>query len=152
EISDFLRNRLTDELTPHHAIVNREVQIRRNKPAGIGERTDLRIDAPNSDSGTVTVVIEVKTAWNNEVTSALPTQLVNRYMTDIGTTAGIFLVLWANAESWPGFSSTPPKAYSGNRATLTDLLHQQASEQTAHGRDVRVIHLDISYLRTTQNK
>jgi hypothetical protein len=70
----------------------------------IGERTDLRIDARSPDGGPITVVVEVKTAWNDEVTTNLPTQLVGQYMHDIGTNAGIFLVLWAS----PSRGRPPP--------------------------------------------
>lgn len=146
EISDYLRNRWTDELAPHHAIVNREVQVRRNAPSGIGERTDLRIEAITPDGDAITVVIEVKNAWNDEVTTNLHTQLVGQYMHDIGTTVGIFLVIWASPESWSASAPTG-KVNSIARAALVEHLDQQASEQADHGRDIRVVHLDISYLR-----
>lgn len=148
EISDYLRNRLTDELASRHAIVNREVQVRRNAPSGIGERTDLRIDAMTPGGTPVTVVVEVKNAWNDEVTTNLPTQLVGQYMHDIGTTAGIYLVLWANPESWSDSAPTG-KVNSIARAAMVEHLDQQAHEQADHERDVRVVHLDISYLRPT---
>jgi hypothetical protein len=147
EISDYLHNRLTDELPRRHIVINREVQVRRNRPTGIGERTDLRIDASTPNDETITAVIEVKTAWNDEVTTALPDQLVTRYMNDIGTHAGIYIVLWTNLESWTEQSSTRDKAISINRIVLTEHLTQQATEQAAGGRDIRVVHLDIPYLR-----
>jgi hypothetical protein len=146
EISDYLRNRLADELAPHHAIVNREVQVRRNTPSGIGERTDLRIEAITPDGDPVTVVVEVKNAWNDEVSTNLATQLVGQYLHDIDTTAGIFLVLWASPESW-SVSAPTGKVSPHAKAAMVEHLGRQAREQADQGRDVRVVHLDISYLR-----
>jgi hypothetical protein len=96
EISDYLRNRLHDLLVDRRVVVSREVQVRR-MGRGIGERTDLRIDAVHTDTATVTpltVVVEVKGAWNRDLMEDLRGQLVDRYMNDIGTSHGIYLVSW----------------------------------------------------------
>lgn len=145
EISDYLRNRITDELTSYRVVVNREVQVRRNTTSGIGERVDLRVDAINPHRDDVlTVIIEAKIASNSEVRTALQTQLVDRYMHDIGTTAGIFLVIWPDNEA-----ATTPAGNTSTiaRASLTAQLDQQVRAQADHGRDIRVVHLDVPYLR-----
>ena len=69
EISDYLANELTRLLTTRGAIVNREVQVRRNRPSGIGERTDLLVDAVpvgGPHSGRMLLPIEVKGVGNND--------------------------------------------------------------------------------------
>lgn len=69
--------------------------------------------------------------------ASLPTQFVGQYMHNIGTTAGIFLVLWTSPESR---SATAPtrKVNSIARAALVEHVGQQEREQVDRGRDVRV--------------
>jgi len=150
EISDYLKNRLTDELNHRRVVINREAQVRRNTPTGIGERADLRIDCFDEDDELITAVIEVKYAWNKEVTTALTDQLVGQYMRDIGTTAGVFLVLWTNREPGTAQTSTQTKSNHTSKPQLAELLRQQANEQSDRGRDIRIVHLDISYLRVDE--
>ena len=75
EISDYLANELNGALSASGVIVNREVQARRNQPSGIGERTDLLIDAaPLLEPGTgrLSLPVEVKGAWNAEHSGVSP--------------------------------------------------------------------------------
>ena len=73
EISDYLRNRLADLIGGHGVIVNREVQIRRSSSSGIGERTDLLVEAIDPVSpGALTLPVEVKGAWNAELLTGAP--------------------------------------------------------------------------------
>jgi hypothetical protein len=79
--SDYVVRYLKNNLKERGVIVNREVEIRR------GERTDIQVDAvrkkPNGDVyDSITVIIEVKGCWNDELNSAMEVQLVNRYLKD----------------------------------------------------------------------
>ncbi|GAB2650113.1 hypothetical protein GCM10027169_15800 [Gordonia jinhuaensis] len=78
EISDYLRNRL--QVILEGAVVNREVQVRNNREHGIGERTDLRIDAigPDATAGPIVLPIEVKGCWHDDLEVAWEEQLLNR--------------------------------------------------------------------------
>lgn len=42
----------------------------------------------------LTIVGEVKAAWNSVLDTAIRTQLVDRYMLDTGTRHGLYIVLW----------------------------------------------------------
>lgn len=103
EISDYLKDRIDEELGPTTGvIVNREVQTRR------GERTDIYVDAsvqhPESGrSERVSVVIEVKGCWHQKLCGAVKTQLVSRYLKDSACKHGLYLVVWSNGDAWnPG--------------------------------------------------
>jgi hypothetical protein len=97
EISLYLRNRLTDRLAERGVVVNREVQVRPTSRSGVGERTDLHIDAvtqaTTTGPPTITIVGEVKGAWNPEGETAMQSQLLDRYMRDTGSRHGIFVAL-----------------------------------------------------------
>lgn len=142
---------LSRALTARGAIVNREVQIRRNRPSGIGERTDLIVDAApvgGPDTGRLSVPVEVKGAWNDELLTAMRDQLVDRYMRDTAATDGVYVVAWPDLESWTAVND-------GRRAVLATLdreaIEAQLAEQAAHlarrGTSVHVVHLDIAYRR-----
>ena len=45
-------------------------------------------------------IIEVKGPWNDELQSAMETQLVGRYMKDSDCRHGLYLVGWFNCEQW----------------------------------------------------
>jgi hypothetical protein len=97
EISDHLRNRLQELTGGRRLVVNREVQLRRNKISGIPERTDIQVDAAMGGSGPRNVLslpLEVKGAWNSGPLTAMQSQLVQQYMADLGVQHGCYVVLW----------------------------------------------------------
>lgn len=107
--SDYVVRYLKNNLKERGIIVNREVEIRR------GERTDIQVDAvrkkPNGDVyDSITVIIEVKGCWNDELNSAMQIQLVNRYLRDNTCQHGIYLVGWFNCEQWDKSDSRKSKA------------------------------------------
>ena len=129
EISDYLANELNRVLTVRGAIVNREVQIRRNRPSGIGERTDLLVDAApvgGPHTGHLSLPVEVKGAWNDELRTAMRYQLVERYMRDTAATDGIYVVVWPDLQELDGRQrlpavgaglTRPPSRRGGTRRT-----------------------------------
>jgi hypothetical protein len=105
-LSDQVKLHLEADLTERGVVVNREVVIRRGtggtRP---GERTDLHVDAvvPTSTPEqyeTVAAIIEVKGCWNQELDTAMETQLVERYLQDTACRHGLYLVGWFNCEQW----------------------------------------------------
>lgn len=140
-------------MTVRGAIVNREVQIRRNRPSGIGERTDLLVDAApvgGPDTGRLSLPIEVKGAWNDELRTAMRDQLVERYMRDTAASDGIYVVAWPDLESWTDVTDTRrPVLASLERKVVEAELAAQAAELARDGARVRVVHLDIAYRRPT---
>lgn len=153
EISDYLWQRLTDQLRGRGVVVGREVQVRRTHPAGIPERTDLRIEATaaRSEAGeaAVTVVGEVKAAWSPELMTAMQSQLVGRYMTDIGTAYGLYIVLWFDPTWWAAGQGQRDRnrILSLDRESVLTRLREQASALTAQGLHIEVVMLDMSYKR-----
>src|SRR5574337_923853 len=70
--SDYVKRYLDEDLKQRGVIVNREVQIRRGEAPGVGERTDIHVDAlvlgPNGEAyDSVSAIIEVKGCWNREL-------------------------------------------------------------------------------------
>ena len=151
EISDYLRNILNDDLAARGAIVNREVQIRRNQPSGIGERTDLLVDAApvgGPDTGRVSLPVEVKGAWNHDLRTALRDQLVDRYMRDTAATDGIYVVAWPDLESWTDVTDNRRAVLASlDRETIEAQLADQLADLARRGASVQIVHLDIGYRR-----
>src|SRR3989338_5640887 len=78
-LSDGVERWIRDDLSiSRGVIVNREVQLQR------GQKTDIKINAVklgdmSGDAKILTVVIEVKGCWNNEILTAMETQLYEKY-------------------------------------------------------------------------
>jgi len=98
-LSDYITRHLKDDLSLQRGIiVNREVQIQR------GQETDIHIDAVNpSMSGGVDIIraiIEVKGCWNQELETAMETQLVGKYLQENQCPNGLYLVGWFMCDKW----------------------------------------------------
>lgn len=143
--------RLRRVLLGRGAIVNREVQVRRNRPSGIGERTDLLADAATNarpDTGRLSVPVEVKGAWNSELCTAMSDQLLDRYMRDVGATDGIYVVVWPDLASWTDVADDRGKVLASlDREAIEAQLAEQAADLARQHAAVRVVHLEIAYRR-----
>jgi hypothetical protein len=150
DISDYLLNRLRDLLETRGIVVNREVQVRR-VGTGIGERTDLRIDAVAAEGAgeprVLTLVIEVKGAWHRELLDAIRDQLGHRYMVDLSIARGIYLVVWPDLESWSGDDRDRRVVAERPKRRTHDELNRRASELEAEGLHVVVVPLDMTFGR-----
>jgi hypothetical protein len=150
EISDHLRNRLAQLTAENGLVVNREVQVRRNRTSGIPERADLQVEAATGQAGpfaTITLPIEVKGAWNDDLLTALRSQLVAMYMTDLHVTHGCYVVLWPDIESWGPGDSRRSDVRRLDRDAVTEELAAQVQELKDAGIDVKVVHLGMEYGR-----
>ncbi|WP_157979619.1 NACHT domain-containing protein [Kribbella monticola] len=153
QISDFLADQLSIRLHDRGTAVNREVQVRRNRPSGLPERTDLRIEAlPSPTSpGSQPILLpgEVKGAWNSDLFASVQDQLVNRYMADFQTSFGIFVVLWFDEESWTDTTDRRRGAAlrRGPRERLATDLGAIAAQLRKHGHLVGIVVLDASLRR-----
>src|SRR5207253_2750370 len=82
----------------------REVEVRRQPTAGLGERVDLLVSAfageRVEDAPVVKVVIEVKCCWHRDLTTAMADQLADRYLTAGSRRCGIYLVLYFGPDGW----------------------------------------------------
>jgi len=144
DISDYLRNRLKERLADSGIAVNREVQVKRI--TGIGERTDLRIDALTVDGPdqVITVVGEVKGCWYPDLVAPVRTQLVERYMKRVGSNVGIYVIIWFNQESWADDDGRRRVAATRTPDSIDADLSLVLADLRDEGIDIRVVHLDAS--------
>jgi len=103
--SDLLVCYLQQELGAEGIFANREVEVKRNPGAPIGQRVDILVNAVRraADGRTIDslfAVIEVKGCWNPELFTALDSQLVRNYMVNLGASVGIYLVGWFDQTHW----------------------------------------------------
>lgn len=92
--SDYAKRHFENDLQ-NRVVALREVQIRRGLGDNQGENTDVYVTLPATDTRpNLTVIIECKGCWHNELNSAMQTQLVNRYLADNQCRCGLYLVGW----------------------------------------------------------
>jgi hypothetical protein len=100
---------LSDHIARHlrHDLQERGITFTRESEIRVRNRTDILVKAPPTediDTELLSVVIEVKGAWNDELLSSVQTQLADRYLdpedSAYGTSRGIYLVVWFNLEQW----------------------------------------------------
>lgn len=146
-VSTYIAHELNLRLGKRRVVINREVVIRPTDAGDSGERPDIKIDILGTEVGVpnpteVTVPIELKGSWHRDVLTAQQTQLAVRYLEDLNTTDGVYLVAWFALEHW----NIPP-AKDGRRSKaakhisaveLLETLRTQADDiQVATGRRTR---------------
>jgi hypothetical protein len=104
-LSDHVLRYLKENLENAGVIINREVEVGRAPGAGIGKRTDIKVDAIQIVNGArsgniVTAIIETKGCWNRELKTAKETQLVEEYLVKLAAPVGIYLVGWFDKAKW----------------------------------------------------
>jgi hypothetical protein len=135
ELSTWLRGRLEDDLRVGGRIIGRELLIRSSPSGrGRGESVDLAVFAPIGpdveSAPTASVMIEVKGCWHAKVKTAMKSQLVDRYLTGIRTTHGIYLVFWFAADDWDAADGRS-RHCARDPQKLHDTLSEQARSVTA---------------------
>ena len=150
EISDHICNRLTELTAANRLVVNREVQVRRNGPGGVPERADIQVDAATNRTGpfaTISLPIEAKGAWHRELLTAMESQLVAKYMTDLHASHGCYVVLWPDVESWDTRDRRRRDVAALDRDAVIEALDAQAHRLRNSGIFVEVVHLAMDYGR-----
>lgn len=134
--SDYVKRFLDRDLKLRGIIANREVELRRSYGGNSGERTDIHVDAIlKSPSGEmlapITVIIEVKGCWHNEIQTAMETQLVDRYLADNIYPYGLYLIGWFDCIQWddqdPRKKQTPKLTIDGARQQFDNQAEQLSS-------------------------
>ena len=97
DFSDFVRNHLLVDL--NNIIINREVDIDQTSTP------DLLVNITNQNAlhnqnRIITVVIEVKGSWHQELSTAMRTQLYEQYMIPRTLQYGLYLVGWFRSQYW----------------------------------------------------
>lgn len=98
-LSDKIKIHLQEDLVNTGVVVNREVEIKR------GSETDIHISAFSKDElgrskDLMKVTIEVKGCWNDELDTAMESQLVGKYLTGAECNRGIYLIGWFMCDRW----------------------------------------------------
>ncbi len=131
----------------------REVQIRRGLGDNQGENTDVYVTLPATDTRpNLTVIIECKGCWHNELNSAMQTQLVDRYLADNQCRCGLYLVGWfscskcyydACRNTSGNIISTKP-CQSGSIDDLRLALNNQAEDLSRDGLKLKAMVINIA--------
>lgn len=121
--------------TKYAVTADREVQVfRRKVPRRLGgepgSEVDVLLRVPpvgTADGDPIALPLEVKRSDNREAKTGLGEQLVDRYMRELGTNVGAFIVVWLDAPGIP--PSSKPVWESLPKAI--EYLTQQAKELEA---------------------
>ncbi|MEV4615673.1 hypothetical protein AB0K43_24230 [Kitasatospora sp. NPDC049258] len=126
-------------------VVNREVLVHPTDAYGAGDRTDILIQAnplpagspPAQTAPRLDLVIEVKGAWNEGLLRQQETQLARRYLKEVQTDAGIYLVGWYPPDQW---AKPDHRRDEANKHTV-ESLEFELSNQAAHLSESLSVHL-----------
>ncbi len=129
ELSDWLSDRLHEDLNMGGRVVNREVRVAPGaSPSGRGRSTDIHLTAPLGetieDAPTATVIVEVKGIWNPEVPRMISEQLIGRYLSATGTKHGVGVVFRFDRDGWDE-SDPRRKKGEGDAERLRKKLNAQ---------------------------
>ncbi|MGH8907789.1 MAG: hypothetical protein ACRD0K_15025 [Egibacteraceae bacterium] len=142
DISDWIRRQLEQRLG-HGTVVDREIQVMRRKPQGIGTRIDLTATSPTATHppNSARIIVEAKLVNNRTLMTAMEDQLVRQYLLPADLQHGIYLVYWIAPERRPANSK-----YTGpsNRDELMRQLSAQAADAKRAGLHIEPFLLDIT--------
>ncbi len=131
---------------------DREIEIRRRvlpKKAGgaPGSKLDVLVQVPargTSGGDPIRVPIEVKLSCNNEAKTGLKDQLVDRYMTELGTSYGAFAVAWMSAPNLAVLKAGHRPKWPDIVIARAELEAQAEAARTDDAVVVRAIVIDAS--------
>jgi predicted NACHT family NTPase len=140
--SDYVKRFLDKDLKSRGIVINREVELRRGSGGKPGERTDIHVDAviqlPNGEKyDSITVIIEVKGCWHQEVQTAMESQLVNRYLAENTCNYGLYLIGWFNCTQWDSDDSRRKKAPNNAIDEARATYNSQAEKLSLSGNVIR---------------
>lgn len=125
-LTDYVARQLRQDLQGRGVTLTRESEVR------VQNRTDILVKVPpkEDDNDPLSVIIEVKGAWNKEVLTNIQSQLADRYLdpedTEYGTCRGIYLVVWFDLDRWSLESSRRDRA---SRHESPQMLHEKLEEK-----------------------
>jgi predicted NACHT family NTPase len=147
--SDFVKNHLDDDLAKRGIIINREVEVRRIKNQGSGERTDIHVDAiMKKEEGKIhdriTVVVESKGCWHPDLNTAMEKQLVGQYLDEDRCRQGLYLVGWFNCDRWTDEDHRKKQAPKISIEQARRKFERQAEGLSKDGKTIKAFVLDTS--------
>jgi hypothetical protein len=142
-LSDELKLELEQRLKGRVAML-REVQIQSRLSTTSGDFPDLLSVVLSTDESTMSLPIEVKGNWHEDVVTALSTQLADRYLDGPLGTEGIYVVGFFYGDKWaPTDTRRRAQASRRTREELEIELQGAAERVRDRGRTVHVRVLDI---------
>jgi hypothetical protein len=149
ELSDWLKRHLEKDLRGRGITVGREVQIRPGAGGKMGESGDLVVEAVAGErvegADVVSLTIEVKGCWNQELDQAMSTQLAERYLLAEGQRQGIYVVGWFAADDWDKDDWRRTRCGRRELDESRTFFAEQAREVSAqHGVQIAAVVLDCS--------
>lgn len=147
DFSDYVENHLKEDLKRRGIVANREVEFRRLSQSGVGEKTDIVVDAickNNSGFESATVVIECKGCWNKDLNTAMATQLQNRYLIDDMHRHGLYLVSWCSCDQWDGSDYRKKQVPKMTIAEAQAFYDKQAESLSKGGHHIRALMLNTA--------
>ncbi|MER2517823.1 MAG: hypothetical protein ABTR92_15755 [Candidatus Accumulibacter phosphatis] len=147
--SDFVLHHLRRDLPG--AVIDREVQVLNARESGIGERTDLKVEARTEDGSSTVVIIESKGCWNRDLLTNMRTQLKERYLQPHAWRQGIYLVGYVDCDFWSRDDDRRQafRKKGVNREALQACLAGQAAELSDSSCRIASLVLDIRHPRST---
>jgi hypothetical protein len=135
-LAAYIAHELTLWLRLRTVVVNREVIVRPTDAGDSGERPDIVVDAISASvdatgaPSKVSVPIEIKGSWHEQVASAQDEQLARRYLSAMKSDAGVYLVGWYPLELWDADDDDNKREARrhGSAETLQRMLDEQAAE------------------------
>ena len=146
--SDYIKLFLKEDLKQNKVIVNREVEIRTRigESGSSGERTDIHLDAftAGEKADVLSVIIEVKGCWNQELNTAMQTQLVDRYLNDNPGSSGLYLIGMFNCKQWDYSDSRKKHIPTKKYEELQQEFDNQATLLSKNGTCVKAFIMNTS--------
>jgi hypothetical protein len=148
EFSDRVKRFLEEDLQDRGVIANREVEIKRGQG---GSYTDIHVNAlalkGTNSLEKLTLIIEVKGCWHDEVYEAMETQLANKYLKDNVSKYGIYLVGGFLCNSWSNEVGNARKAKSKKHDVLSNSnrFEEQSKRLNSQGYDISPFILDCRF-------
>lgn len=149
DLSNYVKRHLDKDLKRQGVVVNREVEIRRGVGDGLGETPDIHVDAFVRDghdavADVVTAIVEVKGCWHRELSTAMESQLVGRYLKDNPCQHGLYLVGWYNCPQWDPDDDRSTRAPTSLREEAEQRFASQAGLLSTTDLDVRAFVLNTA--------
>ncbi len=149
EVADYVARHLREDLRDGGIVVNREVQISRGIGDGTGQRTDVYVDAINQgklESGydELHMITEVIGNWNAGLSTAMETQLHDRYLKKSQCSNGLYLVARFESPKWIDSDSRKRSCPQKSLTELREQFSKQAAELSKDGDRIRSYVLDTS--------
>jgi hypothetical protein len=140
---------ISREISPElqQMLLSRGVSVTCETKIREGQLVDIYITCvhPGKDARKLSLVIEVKGCWHEDVMKALETQLAMRYLRDNSSRQGIYLVAWFKCDRWNGKDYRKHRTPALTADELRLFLEDQAKDVNADtGSAIRALVLDAS--------